>query len=136
MKIKRLIYITIVLIPILSIMSSCSTKTLYSWYDYEDVTYQYNKKRTEELKVSVLTEYLKVIEKQKGVRGIVPPGMYAEYGYMLYRTGKHKEGLEFLKQEINLYPESEKYIVFHPDMGFARYQLTPFLMDAILKRPV
>lgn len=91
-------------------MSSCSTKTLYSWYDYEDVTYQYNKKRTEELKVSVLTEYLKVIEKQKGVRGIVPPGMYAEYGYMLYRTGKHKEGLEFLKQEINLYPESEKYI--------------------------
>ena len=36
--------------------------------------------------------------------------MYAEYGFLLYRTGKQEEGLEFLKQEINLYPESEKYI--------------------------
>ena len=36
--------------------------------------------------------------------------MYAEYGYLLYKTGKKEEGIEFLKQEMELYPESEKYI--------------------------
>ncbi len=41
---------------------------------------------------------------------MVPPGLYAEYGYLLYKTGKKDEGLTFLKQEITAYPESEKYI--------------------------
>lgn len=92
-------------------LGSCSTtKTLYSWYNYEDATYQYNKKRTDELKVKVLEQYKKLTDKQKGVRGVVPPGLYAEYGYMLYMSGKKEEGLSFLKQEIALYPESDKYI--------------------------
>lgn len=70
-------------------------KPLYSWYNYEDITYQYSKKSTEELQVKVLEQYQKMIDKQKGARGIVPPGLYAEYGYMLYRTGKKEEGLSF-----------------------------------------
>ena len=91
-------------------MSCGSTKSLYSWYDYEDVTYQYSKKSTEELQVKVLEQYKKVTDKQKGVRGVVPPGLYAEYGYLLCKTGKKEEGLSFLKKETELYPESEKYI--------------------------
>jgi hypothetical protein len=51
-----------------------------------------------------MTEY------QGGKRGAVPPGLYAEYGYLLYKTGKKDEGLSFLRQEIKLYPESERYI--------------------------
>ena len=78
--------------------------------DYEDITYQYNKKHTEELKVKVLEEYQNMIQKQNGIRATVPPGMYAEYGYMLYKTGKKEEGIRFLKEEIKLYPESEVYI--------------------------
>lgn len=102
------------IIPVLAalILGSCTTptKTLYSWYDYEDATYQYSKKRTDELKVKVLEQYKRLTDKQKGTRGAVPPGLYAEYGYMLYKSGKKDEGLEFLKKEIQLYPESEKYI--------------------------
>ena len=93
-------------------LSSCSTtsKSLYSWYDYEDITYKYSKKQTDELKVKVLEQFEKVSAKQKGTRGVVPPGLYAEYGFMLCNEGKKEEGLEFLKKEISLYPESEKYI--------------------------
>lgn len=91
--------------------ASCSTvEPLYSWYNYENITYQYSKKSTEELQVKVLEQYQKMIDKQNGSRGVVPPGLYAEYGYMLYRTGKKEEGLSFLKEEIKVYPESEKYI--------------------------
>lgn len=96
---------------VITTITSCSTnKTLYSWYNYEDITYQYSKKITDELQVKVLEQYQKLTEKQKGIRGTVPPGLYAEYGYLLYKTGKQKDGLNFLKEEVKLYPESEKYI--------------------------
>lgn len=104
---KKLFIAAVVVLAI----SSCTTpKTLYSWYDYEDATYQYSKKSTEELHVKMLEEYKKVIDKQKGTRGMVPPGLYAEYGYLFCKSGKKEEGLSFLKKEIELYPESEKYI--------------------------
>ena len=101
----------ILLGAVIGLLSSCrSTKSLYSWYDYENATYQYNKKRTDELKVKMMDQYLKLIQKQKGSRKVVPPGLYAEYGYALYMGGKKEEGLSYLKQEIKLYPESESYI--------------------------
>lgn len=93
-----------------TLITSCTTTTLYSWHDYENVTYQYSKKRTEKLQLKVLEQYQKLTESQKGLRGVVPPGLNAEYGYLLYMTGKPEEGLTFLKEEIKLYPESEKYI--------------------------
>ncbi len=95
----------------MGLLASCSsTKPMYSWYDYEDATYQYSKKQTDELKTKMMEQYLKLIQNQKGTRGVVPPGLYAEYGYALYMGGKEEEGLSYLKQEIELYPESETYI--------------------------
>lgn len=104
---KKILLATLVA---MSIASCTTTKTMYSWHDYEDVTYQYSKKRTEELKEKVLAQYQRLTEKQKGTRGVVPPGLYAEYGYMLCMEGKKEEGLKYLNEEIKLYPESEKYI--------------------------
>ena len=107
---KKLIFPVAVIAAMFAVSSCTTTKTLYSWYDYEDATYQYSKKSTEELQVKVLEQYKKITEKQKGVRGVVPPGMYAEYGYLLYKTGEKDEGLAFLKKEVELYPESDTYI--------------------------
>lgn len=95
---------------ILALASCSSTKNMYSWYNYEDVTYKYSKKSTDELQVKLLEEYQKITQNQKGLRGVVPPGLYAEYGFLLYKTGKIDEGLSFLKEEVKLYPESEKYV--------------------------
>lgn len=90
---------------------SCSTqKSLYSWYNSEETTYNYTKRGTDELLTKAMEQYEKVISKQKGMRGIVPPGANAEYGYLLYKAGKKEEGLALLKAEIEAYPESEKYI--------------------------
>ena len=107
---KKLIFPVAVIAAMLAVSSCTTTKTLYSWYDYEDATYQYHKRSTEELQVKVLEQYKKITDKQKGVRGVVPPGMYAEYGYLLYKIGKKDEGLAFLKKEVGLYPESDTYI--------------------------
>lgn len=91
--------------------ASCTTqKTLYSWYDSENATYNYTKRGTDELLTKAMAQYEKVIKNQKGVRGAVPPGANAEYGYLLYKSGKKEEGLALLKAEIETYPESEKFI--------------------------
>lgn len=104
---KKIFLISIVALG----LSSCSEpKNLYSWHDYEDVTYEYSKNPTEKLKAKALNEYQRLTEKQKGIRKIVPPGLLAEYGYMLYMNGKTEEGIKLLNGEIKLYPESEKYI--------------------------
>ena len=92
-------------------LSSCTTqKTLYSWYDSEDATYTYTKRGTDETLAKAMAQYEKVINKQKGIRKTVPPGINAEYGFLLYKAGKKEEGLALLKAEINAYPESEKFI--------------------------
>lgn len=110
MKISRLYLFVVFISLVISLQSCIVSNTLYSWHNYEDATYQYNKKHTEKLKETVLKEYENVIRDQSGIRKTIPPGMYAEYGYMLYFTGKKKEGLNLLNKEIELYPESEQYI--------------------------
>jgi hypothetical protein len=92
-------------------LASCQTqKSLYSWYDSEDASYQYVKKGTEKTLEEAMLQYDKVIKKQKGTRQVVPPGVNAEYGYLLYKAGKKDEGLALLRAEIKAYPESEKFI--------------------------
>ena len=93
------------------ILTSCGgTKELYSWYKYEDVAYQYQKRGTDELQAKLLAQYVKMAKKQQGTRGVVPPGFNAEYGYLLVKSGKVEEGIQRMKEEIALYPESEVYI--------------------------
>ena len=92
-------------------LASCQTQqTLYSWYDSEEATYMYTKRGTDELLTKAMAQYEKVINKQKGIRKTVPPGVNAEYGFLLYKTGKKEEGLALLKAEIKAYPESEIFI--------------------------
>lgn len=103
---KKILFAALLIMSI----TSCATKRMYSWYDYENTAYEYSKTRTDELKEKLLKQYKKITENQNGTRGVVPPGLCAEYGYLLYTTGKEEEGLNFLKEEIKLYPESEIYI--------------------------
>ena len=92
-------------------LASCQTKnSLYSWYDSENATYMYTKRGTEETLQAAMEQYEKVIAKQKGIRKVVPPGVNAEYGFLLYKTGKKEEGIALLRAEIKAYPESEKFI--------------------------
>jgi hypothetical protein len=40
----------------------------------------------------------------------VPPGVNAEYGYLLLKEDNEVEGMEFLDKEMGLYPESVIFI--------------------------
>ena len=40
----------------------------------------------------------------------MPPGIYADYGFVLLQSGKTEEGNAMLEKEISLYPESKIFI--------------------------
>tara|TARA_B100000780_G_scaffold166322_1_gene116392 strand:- start:1777 stop:2118 length:342 start_codon:yes stop_codon:yes gene_type:complete len=93
------------------IFSSCgSTTGLYSWEKYEAASYNYLKKADEKSIDNLMKQYKKVINKQKGVLKITPPGLYADYGFFLIQRGELKKGKANLNKEIALYPESKIFI--------------------------
>ncbi len=93
------------------LLSSCTVqKPLYSWAKYEAASYNYLKNSDEKSTQALIENYQKIIDKQTGTRNVVPPGVYADYGYVLLQTGKSAEGKAFLIKEIELYPESKIFI--------------------------
>ncbi|MBI9034388.1 MAG: DUF4810 domain-containing protein [Bacteroidales bacterium] len=95
----------------LFLLASCTPqKQLYTWAKYEAASYNYVKNSDEESTQKLIENYTKIIEEQKGTRGIVPPGVCADYGFLLLQKGKAKEGKEMLMREIALYPESKIFI--------------------------
>ena len=105
---RKILYFTSIAI----FLSSCSaTKGLYSWSNYENATYSYLKKEDEKSIEGVIEEYTKIIgEKKKGLRGIPPPGIHADYGFFLMKQGNIKDAKLNLKKEISIYPESKIFI--------------------------
>ncbi len=81
----------------------CGPSTKYHWGNYENSLYRYYKNPAE---VEKLAEALaEIIE--KGERdGKVPPGIFAEYGYLLFITGNTGEAVAYFEKEKNIWPES------------------------------
>lgn len=106
---KNLIFVPLLAAAAFMSTSCGSTKQLYTWYGYEDATYEYGKNPTDARYKVMMEEYAKMEKQTKG-RKVVPPGFNAEYGYLLFKEGKKDEALKYLNQEISLYPESKQYI--------------------------
>ena len=90
--------------------SRATSKPLYSWYDYQKDYYNYIKKADNKSLDELIKTYEKIIEKQKATRGTVPPGVYADYGYILMKKGKTAEAKAMFAKEVELYPESEVFV--------------------------
>jgi hypothetical protein len=90
---------------------SCEVqKPLYSWYNYSDASYNYIKKSDEKSTNDLVESYKKIIAKQEGTRGLVPPGIYADYAFLLMKQNKNTEAQVMLEKEIELYPESKIFM--------------------------
>ena len=97
-------------IPLLLLVSCEVQKPLYSWSNYQDKSYNYLKNNQEKDLQELLETYKKIIDKQEGTRNVPPPGICADYGYLLLVNGKTSEGKALLMREVELYPESKIFI--------------------------
>lgn len=129
---------------IILLAASCSTpKELYYWggsyhngkentTKYEHATYQYYKTSSPESLCALINVFEDMTSHPGGSTGKIPPGICAEYGFILLRPdvatiyGEHAtkqqqkkgpelgsfqaKGLKLLQMEIELYPESATFI--------------------------
>lgn len=107
---KKYILIVSFITVVLATACTPQKKTLYTWGNYDSVSYNYIKTETDENLDKLLASYEGLIENQKGLRKEVPPGVCADYGFLLYKKGKKAEALAMLKKEVTLYPESATFI--------------------------
>jgi|WetSurMetagenome_2_1015567.scaffolds.fasta_scaffold105519_3 hypothetical protein len=101
----------VLLVLVVVLCSSCAQTGLYSWKDYQKTSYNYYKKQSPESTAALIATYKKMIaSEQTSKRQVVPPGIHAEYGYLLLQNGSKDEGIEQLKREVELYPESGTFV--------------------------
>ncbi len=133
-----------VLIPLLllALTASCGPTRLYYWGSYsegttpyEELAYQQYDKQTPESVCALVCLYEDMVAHPGGQRQVPPPGICAEYGYLLlqpstaeyfaqHATSRQRKvfnsndfgalfsqrGEEMLAKEMELYPESAKFI--------------------------
>jgi len=104
---KHVFTISIVII----LLTGCATPTsLYTWSNYSTLAHNYLKNSDEVSTTKLFDGYDEVINNQKGTRSAVPPGIYADYAFLLLERGEVERAREMLNKEITLYPESKVFI--------------------------
>jgi hypothetical protein len=100
----------IVPLILLVFLVGCAPQSLFYWGDYSSSLYDYKKNPDDKTLIAHKKSLQDIIavSPQKNLK--VPPGVNAEYGYLLIKEGKESEGLGYFDKEIKLYPESQVFI--------------------------
>lgn len=100
-----------VLLTLLSVTFLGCSRNLYTYRQYDDNIYAFLRNgQTERDEKKLVNSYKTIVNKQKRGRKTPPPGVCAEYGWLLYKRGKLKEARKQFEQEMQLYPESKTLV--------------------------
>jgi hypothetical protein len=96
--------------PILvGLLSGCVTNhQRYDWGTYDPSLYAYYKDPTKE--ATLVESLAAIISTADADHALVPPGIYAEYGYLQLQEGKNLAAVELFKQEETHWPESKVFM--------------------------
>jgi hypothetical protein len=98
------------LAPIMAVaLCGCATHTQrYAWGNYDPSLYAYYKDPAKEAALEQsLTASISAADSHQGQ---VPPGIYAEYGYLQLQQGKNAVAVEFFNKEKAQWPESTVFM--------------------------
>jgi hypothetical protein len=91
------------IITLISITGCATNKMLYEWGKYENSLYSYYKSPGE------IDSYIKGLEEtiaKAEEKNKVPPGLYAEYGFIQYELKNYSVAIDYFNKEKALWPES------------------------------
>lgn len=94
-------------VAVLLLLSACASPRLYEWGGYEPSLYKLMKNPQDVQKYG--EKLLSTIERGES-SGKVPPGLYAEYGYVLVQLNKPQEAIAFFEKEKTHWPESSVFM--------------------------
>lgn len=95
------------------LFSGCSqhNRALYNYEDYSDNYYAMKKNMSEESSLELQKSIELSIENSQNSRSQrVPPGMYANLGYIYLKSSKPKEAVSYFIKEKSTYPESAYFM--------------------------
>lgn len=93
----------------LAAFSSCTTtKPLYNWGGYEERYYEYYKTQTPESYARLYEQYAYLVDNPGGTRGVIPPGICAEFGYLLIAPETAAILKDYYSNPDNLSPKTRK----------------------------
>lgn len=84
------------------VLTACAPATHYHWGQYEDSLYHRYASEDVAGAEASLRETIVTAELQSRV----PPGVYADYGFLLYRRGDHAGAIANFEEEQRAFPES------------------------------
>ena len=88
----------------------CKPESLFFWGNYSKTLYSYKKDPNDKTLAEHKKSLNEIISQSTLKRKRIPPGVYAELGYILLKEGKEQEGMECMNKEITLFPESQIFI--------------------------
>jgi len=87
-------------------MSGCASSR-YEWNDYDTRLYEYYKTPTER---DNFAEALREAILEGEPSGRVAPGIFAEYGYLMYEMGNSQAAIMYYQKEADRWPESRFFM--------------------------
>ena len=84
--------------------------SLYDWGEYEDSLYIRQKDASESGQAEAFKMLEAMTQEADAKNYRVPPGVYADYGYLLFKQGKPDQAITYFRKEAVLYKES-KYLM-------------------------
>lgn len=100
----RMVKFFFFLVVLASIAGCAAPGPKYQWGSYSNDLYRYY---AHSIKQEDFIVRLQALVQDAEANGrLVPPGIYAEYGYLLYEAGRYDEAIGSFRQEHNKWPES------------------------------
>ena len=96
------------LILFLSLLAAgCTAPKQFRWGNYEDSLYDFYEDPSN---ASEFKQSLRGIINATSSEHKIAPGIFAEYGYLLYREGQYDQALSFFQKEKAAWPESAPFM--------------------------
>jgi len=89
------------------LLNGCAQKQLYYFGDYSNTLYMNEKFHDEESLLEHKQELEQIISESENRKMSVPPGIYAELGFLNLKSNNTKEAIMLFQTEAKIYPESK-----------------------------
>lgn len=100
----------LLLVALAALSAGCSTPTMYSWGQYEELVYTMYAKPGEALPELQIEKLEEDLQKARSRDQPVPPGFHAHLGYLYVQIGKLDQAKQELETERALFPESAVFM--------------------------
>ncbi len=98
----------LVALILLVALSGCAKPSMYNWDGYSTSMYSFYRHPDERQKFTDSLNTIIADNEKAGTR--VPPGIYAEYGYMMLSADQTIEAVTYFKKEQDAWPEATKFM--------------------------